>query len=166
MPTSMSRSGQHGSVLMLVPAGVLVLFVLGAISVDYAIAFLAQRELTSAAAAAANDAATAALSERRFYVGDDGEEGAVEIDLDEAKRVVDDALARREMRGVSLVPPHGITLSPSRRQVCVALIGRVDYVFAKALPGGPRGTTVRGRAVATAVEVGADGAVPTESVTC
>ena len=42
---------------MLVPAAVLVLVVLGAIAVDSAIVFLAQRNLANATAAAANDIA-------------------------------------------------------------------------------------------------------------
>lgn len=160
------RSPQRGSVLMLVPAGVLVLFVLGAIAVDHAIAFVGQRELTSAAAAAANDVAAAALSEQVFYGGGDGGAGVVEIDQDQAKDVVQRALELRQTRGVVLVAPPAVTLSASRRQVCVTLVGRVNYVFAKAVPGAPRGTIVRGQAVASAVEGGAAAAVPGVSVAC
>ena len=53
---------QRGNVLLLVPAGVLVLVIFGALAVDAALAFLGQRALTDAAAAAANDAAAAASS--------------------------------------------------------------------------------------------------------
>ena len=147
--------------LLLVPAGVLVLFVLGAIAVDFAIAFMAQRELTSAAAAAANDAATAALSDAAFYEGGDGGPGRIEIDDDAARGFVDRALAARRPRGVSDVTT--VVEAPGR-QVCVTLTGRVEYLFAKAVPGGPRGTTVTGRAVATAVEGPAGSRVPARSV--
>ena len=49
---------ERGSVLLLFPAAVLIVIVLSAITVDSSIAFLAQRELANATAAAANDAAS------------------------------------------------------------------------------------------------------------
>lgn len=135
---------------MLVPAAILVLFVLGSIAVDFSIAFLAQRELTSAAAAVANDTATAALSDRSFYAGGpDGGPGAIEIDDEAATRLAEQALSGRAPGGVR---DAGIErVRAPGNQVCVILTGRVDYIFAKAIPGGPRGRTVTGRAVATAV---------------
>ena len=147
----MRRGGartQSGSALMLVPAAVLVLVILGAIAVDFSVAFLGQRELTSAAAAAANDAATA-ISEETFY-GERGDRAAGSIRIDEgrARRVVDQALAARAPRGVEVIDR---TVEPSGGQVCVVLSGRVDYVFARAVPGMAHGTTVRGPATATAV---------------
>jgi Flp pilus assembly protein TadG len=141
-------------VLLLVPAAVLVLFVLGSISVDVAIAFMAQRELTGAAAAAANDAATAALSDATFYQGGPGREpGAIEIDDDAARRVAEAALTVRAPRGVQ--EPRITVVRAPGNQVCVVVTGRVDYIFAKAVPGASRGRSVTGRAVATAV--GAEG---------
>src|SRR5438552_16034305 len=65
-----AERGQRGSVLILVPAGVLVLMILGAICVDFSIAYLAQRQLQDAASAAVNDAAGAGLDEARLRVGD------------------------------------------------------------------------------------------------
>ena len=141
------RDGR-GSVLMLVPAAVLVLVILGAIAVDFSVAFLGQRELTSAAAAAANDASTA-IAETRFYRGGDaGAPGEVVIDQSRAARVVDQALVSRAPRGVSV---EGVRVDPSGGQVCVVLRGRVDYVFARAIPGMTDGAVVHGRATATAV---------------
>ena len=157
------RRPERGSVLLLVPAAVLVLFVLGAIAVDFAIAFMAQRELTSAAAAAANDAATAAMSDAAFYEGGGDPSagpGTIEIDDEAARRFVDQALTVRRPRGVTDVTT---AVEAPGRQVCVTLTGRVEYVFAKAVPGGPRGTTVTGRAVATAVEGPAGSRVPARS---
>src|SRR3954452_750854 len=58
------RRGERGSVLILVPAGVLVLMLLGAIAVDFSVAYLAKRQLEAAAGAAVNDAAGAGLDER------------------------------------------------------------------------------------------------------
>jgi hypothetical protein len=148
------RRRQDGSVLMLVPAAILVLFVLGSIAVDFSIAFLAQRELTSAAAAVANDTATAALSDRSFYAGGpEGSPGDIEIDDEAAARFAEQALALRAPGGVR---DAGIErVRAPGNQVCVILTGRVEYIFAKAIPGGRRGRMVTGRAVATAV--GAEG---------
>ncbi|MGH9095498.1 MAG: hypothetical protein ACRDXE_10090, partial [Acidimicrobiales bacterium] len=79
MPVSPSRGrvgvrrrpgpdGDRGSALMLVPAGFLVLMLLGAMAVDSGATYLGQRQLADALAGAANDAAGAALSDRSFYV--------------------------------------------------------------------------------------------------
>lgn len=147
---------------MLVPAAVLVLFVLGSIAVDHSIAFLAQRELTGAAAAAANDAATAALSDNAFYQGrGDRRPGSVEIDGAEATRLVDRALAARVPSAVRDVVAR---VEAAGTQVCVTLTGRVELIFAKALPGAPRGITVKGHTVATAVEGPAGTEVPARSI--
>ncbi len=147
MPEDQQQRLERGSVLMLVPAGVLVLVILGAIAVDFSVAFLGQRELTNAAAAAANDASTA-IAEARFYRGGNGAAGEVVIDEARAARAVDQALAARVPRGVSI---DGVSVDPSGGQVCVVLRGRVDYVFARAIPGMADGAAVRGRSTATAV---------------
>ena len=112
---------------MLVPAGVLVLVILGAIAVDSAIAFLAQRELTGAAAAAANDAAAAAISDQTFYSGQpSARPGAVEIDDEAARRVVQAALESRAPargyphRGVGAsTRPPGVRHPERRRRLPV-----------------------------------------------
>ena len=140
------RPDARGSVLMLVPAGVLVLFVLGAIAVDFAIAFLAQRELSAVAVSLANDAATVALSEDRLYAGER------EIDEGRAAEVVRDALPQRAPRGVRDLET---TVRAAGDQVCVTLRGRVAYVFSRAVPGAERDAAVQGRAVATAAGQGA-----------
>ncbi len=138
---------------MLVPAGVLVLVVLGAIAVDSAIAFLGQRQLADAATAAANDAAVAALSDEALYGA--GTAAHLAVDPGLAQRVVDQALAAQTVRGVEGVTAEVRTAGPV---VCVTLTGYVPYLFAKAVPGAAQGTTVTGRAVASAVE-GAPGTV-------
>lgn len=146
------RRGDGGSVLLLVPAAVLVLVILGAIAVDFAIAFLGQRELAGLASAAANDAATAALSDQRFYRGTAGagiDPGDIEIDQAAAQRLAQEAVDRRAPRGVNDIVVRAYVAGG---QVCVALRGTVEYVFAKAVPGASRRTTVKGSAVATAVE--------------
>ena len=133
---------------MLVPAGVLVLFVLASISVDAAVAFLAQRELSAAAAAAANDAAGAAVSDQAFYADGTGTPAGVVLDQGKAEQVARRALDARVPRGVAEVVQEVVV---DGDQVCVTVTGRVAYVFARAVPGAARGRTVTGRAVATAV---------------
>lgn len=140
---------------MLVPAGVLVLFVLGAFAVDYAIAFQAQRELSATAAALANDAAGVALSEDRLYAG------SVEVDEDRAADVVRRGLEQRAPAGIGEV---GWSVRAAGDQVCVTLTASVAYLFSRAVPGARHDAEVRGRAVATAVRGG--GAVRRSGVDC
>ena len=129
---------------MLVPAGVLVLFILGSIAVDAAVAFMAQREVSSLAAAAANDVAGASVSDPTFY----GEGGRVVLDRAAAARVAEDARLARQAKGVRDVRWD---VRVAGDQVCVTVTGTVDYIFAKAVPGAKTSHQVKGQAVATAV---------------
>jgi len=136
---------------MLVPAAVLVLVILASITVDAAVAFLGQRELTNAAAAAANDAVTAALSDVAFYRGAAGlPSGSLLIDPGRAREVARHAVAARAGRGVR-IDDVAVDLSPAGDQVCVTVRGEVPYVFAPALPFAAHHARVRGQAGATAV---------------
>ena len=131
--------------LLLVPAAVLVLVVLGAIAVDFSLAFLGQRELTGAAAAAANDAAAAAVSDAAFYGSGDG---PVVLDAGRAQAVATEAVGVRRSGGVEVT---SVAVRVTGAQVCVTVVGQVPYIFAPVVPGMPRRAVVRGRAVATAV---------------
>lgn len=122
----------------------LIVVVLAAIAVDSAIAFLAQREVANAVAAAANDASSAGVGNRSFYRG-----GEVDIDPSTAVRYAEDrvaaALDGARFHGlqveVTLVPAGGADGCPAR--VRVEASARVDALFAKALPGGPHQTKVQ-----------------------
>jgi len=144
-----------GSVLLLMPAAVLVLVVLASIAVDSAVVFLGQRELANAAAAAARDAASA-VSSPRFYGA-----GVIAIDPAEADRVAQSAIAARDMHGVALSEPVAVTVAG--RQVCVTLTGRVDRVVARSIPGIAGRVTVRARSTATAAG-GVDATVPARTI--
>lgn len=63
--------GDAGSTLALVPAGTLVLVLLGAIAVDLSMVFSAKRDLLDAAASAANDAAGAGVDAGSLRSGTD-----------------------------------------------------------------------------------------------
>ena len=126
---------------MLVPAAVLVLFVLGALVVDSASVWLGQRELQNAASVAATDA-TSAVADAPYYSS-----GRVVLDPAAATRValvsVDDA----RLAGVTLVDRPVVQVVG--RQVCVSLTGTVHPVFGRAVPGFGSTTTVHARATAT-----------------
>ena len=142
--------------LMLMPAAVLVVLVLSAVAVDGALAFMGRRELSAAAAAAANDAVVAALSERAFY------EACADLSLDAvaAQRVAERTFALRgseayRLEGVEAAV--GVSADGAAR-VRVEATGTVERVFTPALLGGG-GQRVRaaGEAVAErAVDAVAD----------
>lgn len=134
---------EDGSVLMLVPAAVLVLLVLGAICVDSAVVFLAQRDLANRTAAAANDIAGFAVSDDAFY----DRSGVVALDDGRADAFV--RLAFPTDR-----PPGGLAswradADADGDVVTVVAEAEVRSVFAKAIPGARDTTVVRARSVAT-----------------
>lgn len=125
---------ERGSVLMLMPAAVLVLVVLGAVAADAAIVFMAQRELQAGTAAAANDAVVAAIEEASLY-----ECGALEVTRREARRVAAAALDARASDAVERIGAPQVTVRTGRPEqpvrVTVAARGRVDLLFAPAVGG-------------------------------
>jgi hypothetical protein len=130
---------------MLVPAGVLVLVVLGAIAVDFAGVFLAQRQLADVTAAAANDAATAALSDQAYY----GADGRLAVDPATAAAVVCTAVQAQVDARLRL---QAIGIAVGTRWVHVRAVAQVDHVVARAVPGVAHQATVSaaGSAVALA----------------
>jgi len=149
------RDSETASVLLLMPAAVLVLVVLASIALDSAVVFLGQRELANAAAAAARDGASA-VSSSRFYGG-----GVIAVDAAEAERRARAAIAARDVHGVTLSGPVAVTVAG--RQVCVTVTGRVDRIVARSIPGVPGRVTVRARSTATAAG-GLDSAVPRRAI--
>src|SRR5437868_1877996 len=68
-------TGDRGSVLMLMPAAVLIVLVLSAIAVDLSIVQMGERQAIDAADAAANDAVTYGISESTLRDG-----GGIQLD--------------------------------------------------------------------------------------
>ena len=134
------RRDERGSVLMLMPAAVLVFVVLGALVVDAALVYRAEREVASLAAAAANDAAGAALDLDEWY-----RDGSVVLD----DRVARDIAARRV--GAGAFDASLVSVAVVGDRITVTVRGRADHVFADAIPGAPGGTDVEASATATAV---------------
>lgn len=135
------RPHETGSVLMLVPVGILVLLVLAAIAVDAAIVHAAQRTLANQAAAVAGDIANAAVDDEALY-GD-------------GRIVLDDDLAAAHAR-LAFAPQHrpggferwSADVATDGRRVTVAATAEVRYLFSPAIPGAPRTTTVHARSTA------------------
>jgi hypothetical protein len=120
------RTDQRGSALALVPAGFLVLIVLGAIAVDSAAMFLGQRQLGDATAAAANDAAGAAIDNAAFYSS-----GVVTLDPTIAGRVVCQTLNAQASANLSHLQ---VAVAVNGNAVGVRASALVSAVFGNALP--------------------------------
>lgn len=133
---------QRGSVLLLLPVAALIFLILGALAVDFSSAWSASRQLSEAAAGAANDAASRAIDLDELYAT-----GELRLLPDQARQV-----AEQSVRGAGLdrldatvtdVEVQGLT-------VTVTVRGRAHYVFGRAVPGGPEGADVSATAAVTA----------------
>ena len=141
----MIRSCARGSVLMLMPAGLLIVFVLGSISIEFAAVSMRQRALYNAADAAANDAATYAIDRAVLRATGD-------VVLDPT--LVDEAVALSlRAQGVALVSAPLVEVSADRKTIHLELVQRVSFVIAGALPG-TDGTVVRANVRVTTVDEG------------
>lgn len=135
--------GEAGNALLLFPAAVLVLVILGALAVDLGVAHLAQRDLANLSAAVANDIA-AALDQESFYV-----EGETRIDPDLAERILDAAIAAHPGDAVEVTGGGWELLAAV--EVLVWFEGEVPVIFAGALDAdGVR--RVRAESRASAIE--------------
>ena len=128
---------------MLVPAGVLVLIILGAIAIDSAVIVLAQRDLQNRTAAIGNDAATLALDEAAFY-----DEGEVVLSPEAVATYTAVAFApANKPEGYAAWGANAVTTG---RSVEVSAWADVSTIFLRALPGLPDVTRVEATSVATA----------------
>ena len=141
---------QDGSALMLMPAGVLIVLLLGGLAVDSAIMFLGERELADLTAAAANDAATAAIAPEPFY-----ECGRLELDEEQARTVANAVAAQRVSDAVELAGMEiDVRNDADPPEVEIAATGSVDLIFTPALPGRPRTRLIDARSIAVAESPG------------
>jgi hypothetical protein len=108
---------------------------LAAMTVDSAVRFLAQRELVNATAAAANDAATEALSDRAFYEGNSIELSGSAVEALAVERV--SALVDQNRHHNLSVTAEAIRPANSgcAWTVRVTASSQVDELFGRALPG-------------------------------
>jgi len=135
------RRRDRGSVLMLVPAGLLIVLIMASIAVDMSLVQLRQRQAHDLAAGAANDAATAAADRGRLR------SGGYEVDADSATAVVERIVASSE-RAPDVVGSPIVRVTEDGVEVEISLYA--EYIFAGVVPGSPDGLTVTGTASATA----------------
>lgn len=136
------RAGR-GSALMLVPAGFLVMLLLGSIAFDLSLVFLRQRQASSLAGDLANDLATLALDEAHLRAT-----GEFVLDPQAAATLGRD-LALRSDLAEELTDLEVVVVDEAVVQVRATV--QVDYVFARALPTARDGTEVTATATARAV---------------
>ncbi|GAC1589825.1 MAG: hypothetical protein NVS3B21_06810 [Acidimicrobiales bacterium] len=142
------RQLQTGSALILFPAVVLVMLILGAICVDSASAYLAKRALLDEATAIADDAAARGLDRASFYATPP----VLRIDPDRARSIAADRLVSEAHDGGIEITAARVEVSSDGRSVTVAAEGRARRVFAPITAGG-RHVAVRGEATAHVQEV-------------
>jgi hypothetical protein len=137
---------EDGNTLLLMPAAILVMVVLAAIAIDFAVMYTAQREAAVAADGVAR-AATGAVDEQRLF-----DDGVYVIDLGRADAAAASVLAARPADdGMQLrcgVPRHGATPDV----VVIDCRASVDLVFRPALSSGGRTFEVSVTGTARAAE--------------
>lgn len=121
---------ERASVLMLMPAAVLIMIILGALAVDRAVIFAAQRELVSTAQAAANDAAGLSVDIDQLRTG-----GNIEVDAESIGDAV--GLATRAVE-----PGTRVSWELQGAVVVVRLERDVHLIFAQGIPGAAGTQTV------------------------
>jgi len=129
---------ESASALMLVPAGVLILLILGAIAVDSSLAFMAQRELHNAAIGAVNDAVTVSIGDEALQRGTEARPNG-----QRASALVHDRLdGLRIGRMTVLAGDVQVVTDEEAKTVTVRVEGDMPYLFAPAVPGSRRSAHV------------------------
>ena len=125
---------------MLMPAAVLVLFLLASLAVDSALVWTAQRELANRAAAAANDIAATAVDEDHFY-----RTGTVALDEREAHAILAEHLASEAGGALHAISVDDLRMGPTTVRLSVS--ARTDAIFAPAFANLRDNRTVHATAV-------------------
>ena len=139
-----TRSLEQGTVLMLMPALLLVLLLLGAIAVDSSIAFMAQRDLVAAAGDGSNDAGSLAL-DTAALLG----RGVVSMRPADVVDAVVDGLRRS---GLEDAVVDEVSLASDGRSAEVRVRRAVRLLFTALIPGAPSTTTVSATVRVTTIE--------------
>lgn len=134
---SPAAAAERGSVLVLVPTGLLVVLVLASIAVDLSVVQLRRRQAFDLAAAAANDGVTAGADPRSLRRG--------EYTLHPG-RTADAVAATIGASELGTETAWSYRTTPAGLEVTVTV--RADYIFAAVVPGAPDGTEVTATASA------------------
>ncbi len=123
------------------PAAVLIFLVLGALAIDSAVVFLAQRQLANAAVAAANDAVAAVDVD--VYYG----EGSFRLNSDRVQQVAEESVERLGLDHLDAV----VAVTTVEGDVVeVTITAQVEHIFSGAVPGGRNTADVAATAIADA----------------
>jgi hypothetical protein len=136
-PTRRTRCCERGSAMLLVPAAMIIVALMAAVTLDSAHAFLMQRELAATADALANDA-IAAIDADRIYNGDS-------LQLYADGRL--DAITTRSRTGRvgdEVVPDNVVLRRIADAGIEVELTARVRPYFSRILR--PANWTIRAKA--------------------
>lgn len=128
-------AAERGSVLLLMPAAVLIVVILASLAVDRAVIFGAQRELVGTAQVAANDAAGIGVDPEVLH-------GDGKIDYDLAR--IDAAV----QRAASATEGASVRWHIQGNQITVVIERDVDLIFARGVPGASHHTHVTATASA------------------
>ena len=134
--------GDDGSSLLLMPAGLLIVVLLGAIAVDLSNLQLAERRLRSLTRDAANDAVGAGVDEDALRAG-----GPIELDPESAEEIARLSMTVHWPETIEHGPVH-VTVDTAAGTVSVTASGTVLPIFGRALPGVRDGTEVTATATA------------------
>lgn len=122
MKRSAVRRSARGSVLMLMPAAVLIVLLLGAIAVDSAIVYLGQRQAYNVAFDAANDAAGAG-----FDADIARESGDIVYDPDRVEALAEEAIDAASISDLRL-----ISTDIDGDEIAVTVEIDIDHLFIQA----------------------------------
>lgn len=139
------RAGERATTLLLFPAAVMVLMVLGAIAVDLGIVGSARREMIRVVGTAADDAADR-LDLDRLRAGELGV-----IDFPAARDQILADLAAADLPGDPMGAPT-VEPGPDPATVIIAVTRRIPHVFGRAVPGIPESEVVTVRLVGRLVD--------------
>lgn len=138
-PAKVSSLCERGTALLLVPVGVLIVTLLGSITVDSAVAFVAQREAASAASSLANDLVTLAVDERALR-----HQGLYRLDPSRVRNLQAWAQRAASDRLSAVFEPGSVSVTVSAAgpaAVRVSVSGSARRIIG--LIGGVRGTATR-----------------------
>jgi hypothetical protein len=114
---------ERGAALFLLPVGVLIVLLLGALVADTALVFLAEREVVNGATAAANDAAAAAIDVDHLR-----RTGEIQLDPARAEELAVEAV-RRRTADLFVAPPTVRARVTGPDTLIVEVTGTVDGVL-------------------------------------
>lgn len=142
-PARSRRAGDRGTVLLLMPAAVFAVMVLGAIAIDVGLVSLRAQQLRFAADSAAADALAA------LDVDELRSRGRIRIDRARAAELIRDGIARGPLPDAEITAVAVDADRSGRIEITVRLRLEADLVIAPALPGqsGSVTVTAAGRAL-------------------